>query len=93
MLSAQTSGTQIRPFAFAIYVYGYWLDVWKPATPCVLHRMAYFIAEMSCFTAKVAFCRQFYLLLNSVIGSYLSQTRMIVLCRQVWQYIIPKFAV
>jgi hypothetical protein len=58
MLSAQALGTQIKLFWFPIKKNRGPLDIWQPAPPRMLLRMAYPMAEVCRFATDIAFCSQ-----------------------------------
>ena len=58
MLATKTPGTQIKPFPLAVNDDCSWLDIRQPASLGILLGVAYLIAKMDCFSAKVAFSSQ-----------------------------------
>jgi len=58
MLTAQTAGTQINLLRLPVNYNSGWLDIGQPASPGMLLRMAYPMAEMCRFATDIAFCSQ-----------------------------------
>ena len=49
MLSAQTSGAQVKPFWFTIYSDSSWVDIGHPAAVGSAFRVAYVMTELMRF--------------------------------------------
>jgi len=58
MLTAQTASTQLKLLRFPVNHNSGWLDIGKPASPGMLLRMAYPMAEVYRFATDIAFCSQ-----------------------------------
>jgi hypothetical protein len=58
MLTAQALGTQIKLFWFPIKKNRGSLNIGQPASPGMLLRMAYPMAEVCLFVTDIAFCSQ-----------------------------------